>query len=241
MKQFPGCRMYEDLAWTWPIISPPEDYEEEAGQFIEAIEAHAKIPVKTILDMGSGGGHNDVHLKKHYKVTGLDLSPRMIENARRLNPGVEYLEGDMRTTRFEKQFDAVLLADAVMYLLTEEDLLAAFQTAYHHLNQGGALCTYAEMTPDKFQENMTDISFRSRGGTRITLMENQRRTGPNTFRSTFLYMIEKDGRQYIEAEAHDLGMFSTGRWAALLGQAGFLVHVVEFDETIPMFVCVKEK
>ena len=63
MENSPNCRMYKDLAWTWPIISPPEEYEQEASQFVEAINAHAKIPVKTILDMGSGGGHNDIHLK----------------------------------------------------------------------------------------------------------------------------------------------------------------------------------
>jgi len=169
--------MYKDLAWTWPIISSYEEYEEGARQFVEAIGAHAKIEVKSILDMGSGGGHNDIHLKKHYKVTGLDLSPKMIENARKLNPDVEYIEGDMRTARLDKKFDTVLLADAVMYMSTEEDLLAAFKTAFHHLNPGGVLCTYAEIMPESFKENRTEISHRGSGDVEIVYMENQRRTG----------------------------------------------------------------
>ena len=57
MENSPNCRMYKDLAWTWRIISPPEEYEEEASQFVKAIEAHTKILVKTLLDLGSGGGH----------------------------------------------------------------------------------------------------------------------------------------------------------------------------------------
>jgi len=241
MDNSPKCRMYKDLAWTWPIISPPEDYEEEAKQFIEAIETHSKIPVKTILDMGSGGGHNDIHLKKHYKVTGLDMSPKMMENARKLNPEVEYFEGDMRTAILDKKFDAVLLADAVMYLITENDLLAAFNNAFQHLNPGGVLCTYVEATPERFQENQTDISFRGNEEVKITLMENQRRTGFSTFQSIFLYLIEENGNHNIEAETHNFGMFSRDVWHRLLEGTGFEINVMEFhdEDNYPMFVCVR--
>ena len=31
-------RLYGDLAWTWPIISPPEDYAEEAEEAISLIQ-----------------------------------------------------------------------------------------------------------------------------------------------------------------------------------------------------------
>ena len=50
-------RLYKDLAWTWPIISPPEDYREEARQFQQAISKHSKIEVRTLLDIGCGGGY----------------------------------------------------------------------------------------------------------------------------------------------------------------------------------------
>ena len=30
-------RMYSDLSWVWPIISPPEDYVEESQQFLDII------------------------------------------------------------------------------------------------------------------------------------------------------------------------------------------------------------
>lgn len=34
-------QMYRELAWTWWIISPPEDYEREAAQFAAAIQRFA--------------------------------------------------------------------------------------------------------------------------------------------------------------------------------------------------------
>ena len=235
--------MYKDLAWTWPIISPPADYEDEASQFITAIEKYAKIPVKTLLDLGSGGGHNDIHLKKHYKVTGMDMSPEMITNAHKLNPDVEYFEGDMRTARLDKKFDAILLADAVMYMTSEEDLLAAFKTAYFHLNPGGVLCTYVEETSEKFQENQTEVSYRGSDGVKIVYMENQRRTGSQTHQCTMLYIIKKNNETSIEAETHNFGLFSQDTWHRLLEQTGFEVNVMEFhdEDDFPMFACVKRE
>jgi len=36
-------RLYGDLAWTWPIISPVEDYIEETELFSKLIIEHSKI------------------------------------------------------------------------------------------------------------------------------------------------------------------------------------------------------
>jgi SAM-dependent methyltransferase len=49
-----------------------------------------------ICDMGCGPGHVARYLKDAgAKVFGLDLSPGMIEQARKLNPGIEFREGNM--------------------------------------------------------------------------------------------------------------------------------------------------
>ena len=71
-------RLYHDLAWVWPIISPPQDYIEETEQLCRIIREHSQIEVKTLLDLGCGGGHNDCTLKKHFNVTGVDASGAML-------------------------------------------------------------------------------------------------------------------------------------------------------------------
>jgi len=63
-----------------------------------------------------------------------------------LNPEVAYCIGDMRSVRLEKVFDAVMIADSIDYMLTSEDLRAAFETALVHLKPGGVFCTYVEVT-----------------------------------------------------------------------------------------------
>ncbi len=47
-------------------------------------------------DMGCGPGHVARYLREHgVKVCGVDLSPAMVQRARRLVPGVEFQQGDM--------------------------------------------------------------------------------------------------------------------------------------------------
>jgi SAM-dependent methyltransferase len=52
--------------------------------------------VGSVCDMGCGPGHVARYLHEHgVQVCGIDLSPAMIERARRLTPGVEFYQGDM--------------------------------------------------------------------------------------------------------------------------------------------------
>jgi SAM-dependent methyltransferase len=50
-----------------------------------------------VLDVGCGPGHIARYLSEHgVAAAGFDLSPAMVELARRLNPGLDFSAGDMR-------------------------------------------------------------------------------------------------------------------------------------------------
>jgi len=236
-------RLYDDLAWTWPIISDKQNYVHEAETFITALRTCARREVKTLLHLGCGGGHLDYTLKAHLAVTGVDVSEAMLSLARRLNPEVTYLAGDMRTVRLDLAFDAVMIADSIDYMLTEDDLWAAFATAFAHLKPGGAFCTYAEETAGRFQQNRTRCSVRSQGDIEIVFIENAYDPNPAdaTYENLFIYLIRRDGRLQIETDHHLGGLFPVATWLRLLGETGFKVTQLEFDdeESIPMFVGVK--
>ena len=234
--------MYRDLAWTWPIISPPEEYIEEAEEFYRILRGRAQIEVKTLLDLGCGGGHNDYTLKKHAEVTGVDLSEDMLALARRLNPEITYLVGDMRTVRLEKTFDAVMIADSIDYMLTAEDLRAALATAFVHLKPGGVFCTYAEETLERFRQNRIRHSTHTQGDVQITLIEYAYDPDPRdtTYEMVFVYLIRQGSQLEVETDRHLGGIFGLETWLDLLRKAGFNVEQTEFDEDgIPMFVCIK--
>lgn len=80
-------------------MSPPLEYVEEAAFFRNAMGSVAQVQINTVLEIGSGGGHNASHLKEHFTMTPVDRSPGMLAVSRTLNPECEHHEGDMRTVR----------------------------------------------------------------------------------------------------------------------------------------------
>ena len=81
-------------------------------------------PIKAVLELGSGGGNNASHLKANFQMTLSDLSPAMLDLSRTINPECEHVQGDMRTLRLGRVFDAIFVEDAVMYLTSVADLRA---------------------------------------------------------------------------------------------------------------------
>lgn len=122
-------RFYGDLAVWWSLISPVEEYTEEAA-YAASVFSWASIPVRDVLELGRGGGHNAVHFKAGFVMTLVDLSPDMLAVSRRLNPECEHHQGDMRTVRLGRTFDAVFVHDAVDYMTSEADLRQAIETAF---------------------------------------------------------------------------------------------------------------
>src|SRR5215213_7588105 len=104
-------RMYGELAGWWPLLSAPATYAEEAGIYRRLLVEAADRPPETVLELGSGGGNNASHLKAHFRMILVDLSPGMLEVSRELNPGCEHVQGDMRTVRLDRTFDAVFVPD----------------------------------------------------------------------------------------------------------------------------------
>ena len=60
-------------------------------------EFAAALPARGVLDVGCGPGHVAGYLSERgLDATGVDLSPAMVEIARRLNPKIPFHEADMR-------------------------------------------------------------------------------------------------------------------------------------------------
>lgn len=241
--------MYRDLSWTWPIISPPEDYIEESERIKRLILKNTKIPVRTVLNLGCGGGHVDWVLKKYFAITGVDISLKMLKNARQLNPQVKYRKGDMRTVRLKKKFDAIVLHDSVNYMLTRNDLKKVFRTAYVHLKPGGVLWTCVEEY-NRIQQNKLKFSTSKKKNIEITFIENYYDPDPrdSTYEATFIYLIRKNKELKIYTDRHLCGIFKLGTWFSVIRKAGFKVKRQRFKHStipktrdMPELICLKPK
>ncbi len=242
MRDKDNQRLYTDLSWLWPVVSPVADYHSEAQEFTRVLSKHARIPVRSLLDMGCGGGHNDYYLQDHFSIVGVDTSAHMLTLARQLNPKLEYQIGDMRTLQIGRTFDAVIVADSIGYMLSEADLLAAFSTAYRHLNPGGVFCTYAEETPQFFEQNATYHSTHQAEDLDVTLVENyyDPDRSDTTYEISFVYLIRQAGNLSIEIDHHLAGIFPEEAWIALMKKAGFIVkQEIYTDEGFPIFIGIR--
>lgn len=192
MKQ-PTWLAYNDLAWTESIITSPTEYAQDTEYFVKIINDNSRIEVKTLLHLGCGAGGNDYTFKKHFKVTGVDISEGMLALARRLNPEVRYISGDMRNIQLNETFDAVAIPDSVGYMTTTQDIRQAIMTASKHLKPGGILLIVALVSEDFRNNNF--VYTGSRGDIEVTIFENNYfcDSQPTLYEATFAYLIRRKG------------------------------------------------
>jgi SAM-dependent methyltransferase len=210
------------------LISPPEEYAEEAA-YAATVLRTAAIPVRHVLELGSGGGHNAVHLKAHFAMTLVDLSAEMLEVSRRLNPECEHHQGDMRTVRLGRLFDAVFVHDAVAYMTSEDDLGRAIATAYAHCRPGGVAVFLPDDTVEIFEPSSDHGGSDGADGRGVRYLEWAWDPDPtDTWTLTEYTFLLRDADATMRSvhETHRHGLFGRDRWLALLAAAGFDARIL---------------
>jgi SAM-dependent methyltransferase len=216
-------RLYQELAGWWPLISPLEEYAEEAAYLAGVLGSGARS-VREVLDLGSGGGHVAAHLKECFALTLVDLSEEMLAVSRRLNPGCAHLQGDMRTVRLDRRFDAVLVHDAVDYVTCQADLRQVIDTAYAHCRPGGVAVFVPDHIADTFRAAGGRGGSSDAVGRQASFREWTWDPDPHdgwVWAEYEFVLRAADGTVQVVREAHRLGAFRRDAWLGLLAAAGF--------------------
>ena len=233
MPETPAYRFYGELAVWWPLISPPEEYEDEAA-YLATLLGSASIPVREVLELGSGGGHNAFHLKDAFAMTLVDLSDEMLDVSRRLNPECEHVQGDMRTVRLGRAFDAVFVHDAVDYMVSEADLARAIETAFVHCRPGGVAVFVPDSTRETFEEETDHGGSDGADGRAVRYLDWTWDPDPtDTWALTeYAFLLRQpDGSVRVVQETHRFGVFGCDDWLRLLSEAGFDAEAVTEETT----------
>ncbi len=232
-------RAYTDLAWTEPIITAPEDYVEEAEIFVRAIKESSRVRVGTLLHLGCGAGVYDYAFKKHFQVTGVDISREMLALAKKLNPEVEYIRGDMREVNLGRKFDAVAIPDSICHMATVDELRKTFAAASGHLKPGGALLVVTYVSEDYRDNNF--VYTGAKGDVEVTIFENNYivRPGRRSCETTVVYLIRRKGKLEIHHDSFTAGLFPLKTWLGLFREAGFKVEQRKLKHLYDRFVMEK--
>ena len=231
-------RIYSDLAPWFHLLTAPSEYVDEAAEHIRLIRLLGTNP-ETLLELGSGGGNNASYLKAEFTCTLSDLSPEMLALSRTINPDLEHIQGDMRSLRLGRTFDAVFIHDAIEYMLSEADLSAAIRTAFAHVQPGGV----AVFVPDTRLETLAPVTDHGGhdgdDGRSMRYLEWVTDPDPTdtTYDVDFAFLLrEADGTIRVVHDHHTNGVFPEASWFRLLRDAGFvdakLERITTTDELV---------
>jgi SAM-dependent methyltransferase len=239
--------LYTELADWWPLCSAPSEYGKEAELYRKTLIDHSSRKPRTLLELGSGGGNNASHLKRHFRMTLVDRSPGMLAVSRALNPECEHIRGDMRTVRLERLFDAVFIHDAIDYMTTLTQLRQAFRTAYVHCRAGGVALFVPDWTAEKFRPTSSHGGYDS-GRRGMRYLEWSLDPDPRDHKYT-LYMsyLLREGRRVRQTalDVHTCGLFREREWLEQLWAVGFRPKMLTYRDPTwdpyahAMFVGVK--
>ncbi len=102
-----------------------------------AVKAHAVGPV---CDLGCGPGHVARYLhQRGVHVIGVDLAPMMVQHASSLNPGIEFLRGDMRSLDIEAEAWGGIAAFYSIIHIPRPEVVAVLGEMMRVLRPGGTL------------------------------------------------------------------------------------------------------
>ena len=217
-------KLYTELAEFWPQMSSTEEFQQEAALFKRVLAKSTKPAPKTLLELGSGGGLVASHLKTRFKMTLVDLSPQMLAVSRALHPELEHVEGDIRTLRLGRTFDAVFVHDSIAHMLNERDLKAAIKTAFEHCCPGGV----ALFVPDEMRETFVPATDHGgQGNVRYVQWTSDPDPKDTTILVDFGILI-RDGQGDVRVvhERQNHGLFARSVWLRLLRSVGFKPSVV---------------
>jgi SAM-dependent methyltransferase len=209
------------------------DYAEAAAFYRSMFEVHCRRPPRTLLDLGSGGGHNAAHLKAALACTLVDLEPAMLALSRRLNPECEHIQGGMRSVRLGRVFDCVLVHDAVSYMASRTDLVSAIATSFAHTAPGGVAMFQPDFVSETFDPG-TEIGGSEGNGHALRYLEWRwvPDSGTDVYVTDMAYLLrDENGAVEVIHDRHFMGLFPRTVWLELIAAVGFEPLAVPYEHS----------
>jgi SAM-dependent methyltransferase len=135
--------VFDAYAAYYDLLYRDKDYPAEA-RYVQSLLRRHGVGDGSILELGCGTGKHAEQLGRlGFSIHGLDLSPSMVERARKRTPSdlgsrLQFDVGDARSARLNRKFDAAIsLFHVASYQTRNEDLAGMFATAATHLKAGG--------------------------------------------------------------------------------------------------------
>ncbi|MBQ8229280.1 MAG: methyltransferase domain-containing protein [Clostridia bacterium] len=218
---------YANLAKWFEYLNDDCDYENWSQYLISRLSA---FPLRTGLDVGCGGGwFTRAFTRKGYAMTGMDISPEMLDFAQEtaLKEGVrgEYILGDITKTKLPRRYDFVTAINDCVNYIPKNRLDAAFKNIKNALGKGG-IFLFDISSERKFREKIANtVSVDDRDD--VTYIAFNREETDGVTMEVTLFQKRKDGAFERTDETHRQYIYTENVIVSALERNGFEVLSVE--------------
>jgi len=198
------------------------------ADYVEQILRRLKAKPRRVLDIACGTGNTSEPMyDRGCQVTGVDVSPEMIEIARskaaRSGRQIEYDVQDIADLSLNRRFDlAISLFDSLNYVTDPERLARGIARVFEHLDPGGLFIfdvnTEYALAQHFFDQSSLDIGRYPRY---IWTSEYDRET--RICRVEMVFEVMENGVKRQFTEEHLQRAYSTEELRTMLENAGFEV------------------
>ena len=199
-----------------------KDYQKESEHLMQIIERHRGQKAETLLDVGCGTGSHLKYLYKEFKCTGIDVSEKMIENAREKVSDASFEIVDMLNFQFNRSFDVIIcLYGTIGFSKSYKNLVETLNNVKSHLFDDGIVIlepwVYLSDFEDRNKPHMTtaeddDVSLVRMGQSEIK---------DSKWILNFHYLVGEKGEIHYSKEVHELLALDRSDYIEAFEKAGF--------------------
>jgi ubiquinone/menaquinone biosynthesis C-methylase UbiE len=147
-----------------------------------------------ILDVASAAGRDSAYLHSlGYRVTGIDLSSKLTEIARKNNPNIEFVIADFTRMPFtDDSFDAIWCNAAIVHMPSQESIKKAIQE-FHRVLKSGGIITIKTKSRGKGEPETIE---------RTDSISDKKRFFRLQEKDEFTKLVEENGFEIIESNVY---------------------------------------
>ncbi|MFL5758905.1 MAG: class I SAM-dependent DNA methyltransferase [Thermomicrobiales bacterium] len=217
--------VYTDSASIYDAIYGSRfDAAASARKVCELIGKQKQSAGASLLDVACGTGRHLVHLRDHYAVEGLDVSPEMVEIARAKLPGISIHVADMVEFDLGRRFDVILcLGSSIGYVKTMSRLRRTLKNFARHLHPGGLLLVEPWIAPDAWENGRVAVDASDEPNLKIARVLVSGLSG-RVSTLDIHHLVARGTTVDTFVEHHEFGLFTREDTMAAFRNAGFTVE-----------------
>jgi len=179
---------------------------------------------EAVLDLAAGTGDVSRELQKrgYQNISLADRSEGMLRIAKRkLGENVSTYVTSMRNMNLGKSYDAIIVRQAINYLMDYEGLVDGFRAMHVHLNEGGRLVFNAPNFNEGSEYKERSLEY-EHGDYYVKVRELNLNEGRMIIHTQHCVLTKKDGSEIKKVyDLNRFGVFTKDEFGHALREAGF--------------------